>query len=55
MRDVWENLECGCMKACVLNVKRTLVGSEESGWFLHRGVTGEIAQLVFYQSVLKNE
>lgn len=55
-RDVWENLECGCMRDCVLNVKgRSLVGNEESGQFLRRGVPGEFAQLVFYQSVIKNE
>lgn len=31
MKDVWENLECGCMRDWVVNVKRTSVGSEESG------------------------
>lgn len=56
MRNVWEHLGFGCMRDCGLNVKlRTLVGGEESGQFLNRGVAGEFAQLVLCHSVVKNE
>lgn len=49
MRHVWESLECGCMRNCVLNV---WLAARSPGQFLSRAVTREFTQPVLCPSVI---